>query len=323
MLMFKRRIVLIFAVCSWVSHVMAQGYPDHAVRLIVPFPPAGATDIAARLVAEHLSKVWSQPVVVENRTGASGIIGTEAVARAPADGYTILMGTLATNVMAHLIQPDVPYARDAFDPVTLLTSTPNILLANSAIPAKNLGELIAYAKSNPGKVRYASSGVGLSGHLGVELFAAAAGLSLVHVPYRGSAPSGQAFASGEVELTLALVTQAITAVAMAPGSRPIAIAAAQRSPQFPDTPTFSELGFPNVQVYAINGLMVPKGTPAAIVDKIYRDARATLDVPEIKANMEKLGLDVVGSSPAEFGQLLNDEYARWEPLISANRARFQ
>jgi tripartite-type tricarboxylate transporter receptor subunit TctC len=289
----------------------------------VPFPPAGATDIAARLVAERLSNVWAQPVVVENKTGASGIIGTEAVARAKPDGHTILMGTLATNVMAHLLQSDVPYARDAFEPVTLLTSSPNILLANSNLPAKNLEEMIAFARANPGKVRYASSGIGLSGHLGVELFANAAGLRLVHVPYRGSAPSGQAFAGGEVELTLGLVTQAITAMTMAPGIRALAIAAAKRSPQFSDTPTFAELGYPSVQVYAINGLMVPKGTPASIIDKIKRDARAALDAPEIKSNMTQLGLDVIGSSPAEFGQLLQDEYARWEPLIRANKAQFQ
>ena len=233
------------------------------------------------------------------------------------------MGTLATNVMAHLLQSDVPYARDVFEPVTLLTSTPNILLANGNISAKTLPELIAHAKANPGKVRFASSGVGLSGHLGVELFAEAAGIKLVHVPYRGSAPSGQAFAGGEVELTLALVPQAITAIAMAPNIRPLAIASARRSPQFPDTPTFAELGFPNVQVYAINGLMVPKGTPAVIIDKIYRDSRDILNIAAVKTNMDQLGLDVVGSTPAEFGQLLRDEYARWEPLIRANKSSFQ
>ena len=319
----KKTVLLLCAMVSVTSAAMAQAYPDHAVRLIVPFPPAGATDIAARVMGERLSSVWGQPVIVDNRTGASGIIGTEAVARAKPDGYTILMGTLATNVMAHLLQSDVPYARDAFEPVTLLTSTPNILLANGNISAKTLPELIAHAKANPGKVRFASSGVGLSGHLGVELFAEAAGIKLVHVPYRGSAPSGQAFAGGEVELTLALVPQAITAIAMAPNIRPLAIASARRSPQFPDTPTFAELGFPNVQVYAINGLMVPKGTPAVIIDKIYRDSRDILNIAAVKTNMDQLGLDVVGSTPAEFGQLLRDEYARWEPLIRANKSSFQ
>ncbi len=319
----KKSFLMLFALTSMASSTFAQVYPDHPVRLIVPFPPAGATDIAARLVGEWLSSVWGQPVIVDNRTGASGIIGTEAVARAKPDGYTVLMGTLATNVMAHLLQSDVPYARDAFEPVTLLTSTPNILMANGNISAKTLPELIAYAKANPGKVRYASSGIGLSGHLGVELFAESAGIKLVHVPYRGSAPSGQAFAGGEVELTLALVTQALTAMTMAPNIRPLAIASAHRSPQFPDTPTFAELGFPNVQVYAINGLMVPKGTPAAIIDKIYRDSRDALNIAAVKSNLDQLGLDIVASSPAEFGQLLRDEYARWEPLIRANKSNFQ
>jgi tripartite-type tricarboxylate transporter receptor subunit TctC len=299
----------------------AQEFPTRVVKLIVPFPPAGATDIAARLIAEHLSKVWPYAMVVENRSGASGLIGTEAVARAPADGHTILMGTLATNVMAHLLQSNVPYARDAFEPAILLTSAANILMANSKVPASNLQELIVFAKANPGKVKYGSSGVGLSGHLGVELFAAAAGIKLVHVPYRGSAPSGQAFATGEVELTLGLIPQAMSAMKSAPGIKPIAIGAKERAPQFPDTPTFAELGYPNVLVYAINGLMVPKGTPKPIIDKIHRDALAGLKDPAIKERMEQLGLDVIGASPKEFGELLTDEFARWEPLIRANNIK--
>jgi tripartite-type tricarboxylate transporter receptor subunit TctC len=301
----------------------AQSFPDHPVRLIVPFPPAGATDIAARLIADHLSKAWGQPVIVENRSGASGVIGTEAVARANPDGYTILMGTFATNVMAHLLQANVPYGRDAFEPIILLTSSPNLLLANDTVPGKSLPDLVAYAKANPGKVRYASAGTGLSGHLGVELFAEAAGLKFVHVPYRGSAPSAEAFARGEVELTLALVTQALTTMQVAPGIKALAIAAGKRSPQFPDTPTFAEFGYPKVEVYAINGLMTPKGTPRSIIDKIYRDALDALRKPEIRSKMDKLGLDISGGSPAEFEKLLNDEYDRWEPLIHGNKISLQ
>ena len=227
---------------------LAQGFPDRAVKIIVPFPPGGATDIAARLVGERLSVTWGQPVVVENRSGASGSIGTDAVARAKADGYTILVGTFATNVMAHLLQAKVPYSRDAFDPVILLTSSPNILMTNQKLQLKSLDELVAHAKANPDKISYSSSGTGLSGHLGVELFADRAGLKLVYVPYRGSAPSGQALVQGEVDLSLALVAQAISIIEAKPEIRPLAIAAAQRSAQFPNVPTFAELGYPSVQV---------------------------------------------------------------------------
>ena len=298
---------------------LAQGFPDRAVKIIVPFPPGGATDIAARLVGERLSVTWGQPVVVENRSGASGSIGTDAVARAKADGYTILVGTFATNVMAHLLQAKVPYSRDAFDPVILLTSSPNILMTNQKLQLKSLDELVAHAKANPDKISYSSSGTGLSGHLGVELFADRAGLKLVHVPYRGSAPSGQALVQGEVDLSLALVAQAISIIEAKPEIRPLAIAAAQRSAQFPNVPTFAELGYPSVQVYAINGLMVPKGTPQPIIEKIYKDTLDILQDPKMREKMQLLGLDVAAASPQEFGKLLEDEFARWEPLIRSNK----
>ena len=298
---------------------LAQGFPDRAVKIIVPFPPGGATDIAARLVGERLSVTWGQPVVVENRSGASGSIGTDAVARAKADGYTILVGTFATNVMAHLLQAKVPYSRDAFDPVILLTSSPNILMTNQKLQLKSLDELVAHAKANPDKISYSSSGTGLSGHLGVELFADRAGLKLVHVPYLGSAPSGQALVQGEVDLSLALVAQAISIIEAKPEIRPLAIAAAQRSAQFPNVPTFAELGYPSVQVYAINGLMVPKGTPQPIIEKIYKDTLDILQDPKMREKMQLLGLDVAAASPQEFGKLLEDEFARWEPLIRSNK----
>lgn len=297
------------------STAMGQNYPNNNVRLIVPFPPAGATDITARLVANQLSKQWGQTVIVENRTGASGVIGSEAVARAPADGYTLLLGTLAGNVMTHLLRDKVPYGRDAFIPITVLGQTPNVLLASSALPVKTLKELIDYAKAHPGKVRYGSAGIGLSGHLGVALFAEEAKIDLIHVPYRGSAPSVEAFSRGEVELTLALVPEAANSMKSTPGVTPIAIAAAKRSDKFPDTPTFAELGYPNIQVYALSGLMVPKGTPQPIVEKIHKDTVIALKDPAVVERMNSLGIDPVGSTPAEFDKLLNDEFARWEPLI--------
>ena len=293
---------------------IGQSYPVKPVRVVVPFPPAGATDIVARIAADHLSKAWGQSVVVENRSGASGMLGTEVVAKAAPDGYSILLGTLATNIMAYLLYDKVPYAQDAFAPVILLTTTPNMLLANSNIPVATLPELIAYAKSRPGKVSYASSGIGLSGHVGTELFAQAAGIQLLHIPYRGSAPSGQAFAAGQVDLVLSLVPESLNAMQTA-GVKPIAVAAAKRSRQFPNVPTFVELGYENVQVYALNGLMVPTGTPRDIVDKINRDANASLKTAANRERIDKLGLDPVGGTPEEFGEHMRRERERWGPVI--------
>jgi tripartite-type tricarboxylate transporter receptor subunit TctC len=311
---FLKLAALLLAFASLPHPALAQAYPSKAVRVIVPFPPAGATDIAARIVSEALSRAWSQPVVVENRSGASGMLGSEVVAKAAPDGYTILLGTLATNVMAYFLYEKVPYSPDAFAPVILLSTTPNMLLANSNVPGSTLKELVAYAKANPGKLRYASSGIGLSSHVGTELFAQAAGIQLVHVPYRGSAPAGQAFAAGQVDLNLSLVTEALNAMHTS-GVKPIAIAASKRARQFPDVPTFPELGYENVQVYALNGLVVPTGTPRPVIDRIGRDANAALKSPDLREKFDKLGLDPVGGTPEEFGEVLKRERDRWGPVV--------
>jgi tripartite-type tricarboxylate transporter receptor subunit TctC len=318
---FMKSAALMFALVCLPQLALAQAYPSKAVRVVVPFPPAGATDIAARIVSEQLSRAWGQPVVVENRSGASGMLGTDVVAKAAPDGYTILLGTLATNVMAYfLYEKKVPYTQDAFAPVVLLATTPNMLLSNSNIPASTLPELVTYAKANPGKVRYASSGIGLSSHVGTELFAQAAGIQLLHVPYRGSAPAGQAFAAGQVDLNLSLVTEALNATQTA-GVKPLAIAASKRAKQFPNVPTFPELGYENVQVYALNGLMVPAGTPRDIIDRINRDANAALKAPSTRERFDKLGLDPVGGSPEEFGDWLRREFDRWGPVVKKANIR--
>ena len=306
--------MLVMALTYLPQQAMAQAYPSKPVRVVVPFPPAGATDLAARIVSDQLSKAWNQPVVVENRTGASGMLGTEVVAKSAPDGYSILLGTLATNVMAYFLYDKVPYTHEAFAPVVLLTTTPNMLLANSNVPASTLPELVAYAKANPGKLRYASSGIGLSSHVGTELFAQAAGIQLLHVPYRGSAPAGQAFASGQVDLNLSLVTESLNATRTA-GVKPIAIAASKRAKEFPNVPTFPELGYDNVQVYALNGLMVPSGSPREAIERINRDSNAALKVPAVRERFDKLGLDPVGGSPEDFSDLLRRERDRWGPVV--------
>ncbi len=298
----------------------AQTYPVRPVRLVVPFPPGGTTDIVARLVADQLSKNWERSVVVDNRSGASGLIGSEVVAKSAPDGYTMLMGTLVTNVIGHYLFAKMPYGQDAFAPVTLLATTPNILLANSSLPVSNLGELVAFAKKTRGKVSYSSAGVGLSSHLGMELFALAAGVELLHVPYRGSAPAHQAFVAGQVNLTLDLVPNAVGSV-KAGESKPLAVAAARRAAQFPNVPTFAELGYKSVEAYAWNGLMVPAGTPRPVIDRIQRDAVAALRVPELRERFASLGVDAIGGTPEDFAQVIRQEHERWGPVIKRANIR--
>lgn len=319
MRLLKSLSLILALLCPWHS-AMAQTYPNRPVRLVVTFPAGGPTDIVARLVADQLTKTWGQTVVVDNRSGASGRIGAEFAAKSAADGYTMLMGTLVTNVMAHLLFSKVPYAADAFAPVTLLTTTSNILLANVSIPVATLPELVAHAKAHPGKVSYSSAGVGLSGHLGMELFASAAGLELLHVPFRGSAPATQAFAAEQVNLTLELVPSAVTAVQKS-GIKPLAVASAARVRQFPNVPTFAELGYKNVEAYTWNGLMVPAGTPREIIDGIQRGANAALNTPAVRERINSLGIDSIGSTPEEFAELIRRERERWGPIIKRANIR--
>lgn len=319
MRLLKSLLLVVALVC--LSHsALAQTYPNRPVRLVVSFPAGGPTDIVARLVADQLSKTWGQTVFVDNRSGASGMIGAEFAAKSAPDGYTIFMGTLVTNVMSHLLFSKVPFAQDAFAPVTLLTTTSNMLLVNASIPVATLPELIAYAKANPGKVTYSSAGVGLSGHLGMVLFASAAGLDLLHVPFRGSAPATQAFQAGQVNLTLELVPSAVTAVQKA-GVKPLAVASAKRVRQFPNVPTFAELGYKNVEAYTWNGLMVPAGTPGEVIDRIQQAAIAALNAPAVRDRINSLGLDPIGGTPGDFADLIRRERERWAPVIKRANVR--
>ena len=315
-----KSVLLVLALACLAPPATAQTYPNRAIRLVVPFPAGGPTDIVARLVADQLARTWSQPVIVDNRSGASGMIGTESVAKSAADGHTILMGTLVTNVMSHLLFSKVPFSPDAFAPVTLLTTTPNILLVNASIPVVSLAELVAYAKANPGKLSYSSAGVGLSSHLGMVLFTSAAGLDFLHVPFRGSAPSTQAFAAQQVNITLELVPSAVTAVQNA-GVKPLAVAAAARVRQFPNVPTFVELGYRNVEAYSWNGLMAPAGTPREIVGAIQRAANAALNAPAVRERIDSLGIDAIGGTPEEFAELIRVERERWGPVIKRANIR--
>ena len=250
-----------------------QDWPAKPITVVVPYPPGGPTDIVARVVAQGLGDELKQTIIIDNRSGAGGNIGADMVAKAAPDGYTLLLATTAHAINMSLFKNLNYDTRKSFAPVSLLTSGPLVIVTRPDLPASNVRELIELAKSTPGKLTFASSGNGQSTHLAAELFGAMAGVRMVHVPYRGSAPAGQAFAAGQVELNLSLVTESLNAM-KTPGVKPIAMAAAKRAREFPNVPTFPELGYENVQVYALNGLMVPTGTPRDIINSISREANA-------------------------------------------------
>ncbi|HEX4927962.1 MAG TPA: tripartite tricarboxylate transporter substrate binding protein [Burkholderiales bacterium] len=291
--------LFLFLFCA--AGAAAQGWPAKPVRIVVAYPPGGGIDVMARQIAEKLSASWSQPVVVENKPGANTILAADAVAKAPADGYTVLMTTDATFSINPHLYAKLPYdAKRDFVPVTMLVLLQQMLVANPKLPANTLAELIDYAKKNPGKVNYASYGSGSQPHLAGEMLKYKAGIDLVHVPYKGISLAVPAVIAGEVQLTFAGIA---TSMGPLKGGRikALAIGGAQRSPLLPDVPTFTELGFPEVETHAWFGLFVPAGSPAEAVERIYRDTTKILAEPEFREKqLVGKGYEVVGSSPQAF-----------------------
>jgi tripartite-type tricarboxylate transporter receptor subunit TctC len=286
----------------------AQAWPVKPVRLIVAYPPGGGIDVIGRQIAEKLTGMWAQPVVVENKPGANTILATEAVAKSPADGYTLLLTTDATfSINPHL------YAKLPFDtqrdfiPVTMLVLLQQLLVANPSLPANTLQELIALAKAKPGTINYASYGSGSQPHLSGEMLKYKAGIDLVHVPYKGISLAVPAVMAGEVQLTFAGIATSMPQL-KAGRIKPIAIGGPKRSPLLPEVPTFTELGYPEVETHAWFGLFLPAGSPPNAVARIHTDVKRVLEEPEFRQKqlIEK-GYDVVGSSPDEFAAYIRKD----------------
>src|SRR5881394_4015785 len=292
----------------------AQAWPDKPVRIVVAYPPGGGIDVMARQIAEKLAASWGQTVLVENRPGANTIIAADAVAKAPADGYTMLMTTDATFSINPHLYARLPYnAERDFVPVTMLVLLQQLLVAHPSLRADTLPELIKLAKTNPGGIRYASYGSGSQPHLSGEMLKYKAGIDLLHVPYKGISLAVPAVIAGEVELTFAGIA---TSMGPLKGGRikAIAIGGTERSPLLPDVPTFTELGYPEVETHAWFGLFLPAGSPREAVARIYQDAKRVLDDPEFRQKqLIDKGYDVVGSSPEAFEAFLKAD--------SASRAR--
>jgi tripartite-type tricarboxylate transporter receptor subunit TctC len=291
----------------------AQSYPTRPVRLIVPFTPGGTTDIVARLLGQWLSERLGQQLIIENRPGAGGNIGTEAVVRAPADGYTLLLLGLPAVVNASLYDNlSFNFSRD-IAPLAGIMRVPNVMEVNPSFPARTVLEFIAYAKANPGMINMASVGNGTSPHIFGELFKAMTGIDMVHVPYRGGAPALTDLLGGQVQVMFDNVTNSIEYI-RAGRLRPLAVTAASRSQALPDIPTIGEF-VPGYEASAWFGVGAPKSTPAPIIDKLNQEINAALADPKVKARLADLGSVPMPMTPIEFGRFIADETEKWGKVV--------
>jgi tripartite-type tricarboxylate transporter receptor subunit TctC len=315
-------IVVVAAALALAGFARADDYPSRPIRVIVPFSPGGAVDGPMRLIAQELGKRLGQPVVVENKPGAGATIGSDVVAKSPPDGYTLLLAS-QTNAISATLYSKLPFDPVAdFTPITLIGREPGVVVVNPSVPAKTLQAFIAYVKANPGKVDYASSGNGSGQHLFAALLASKTGMKMNHVPYRGS---GQA----TTDLLSGVVAMAIPGTAGMVGHirdgklRALAVTGAHRSPKLPDVPTVIESGVPGYEAYVWMGLLAPKGTPPAIVDRLNRDVVAVLGEDDVKAYMANAGIEIVGSSSAEFGRFFRAERDQWAKVIKDTGAHIE
>ncbi len=301
------------------THV--QAFPTKQVKILVPQAPGGASDALSRIIAMKLSERWGQPVVVENRAGAGGNIGTAEVAKAPADGHTLLLGYIGTHVINPHLYKDLPWhpTRD-FTPVATLAAVPFVVVVNSNVPAKNTQELIALARREEGKLTFASAGNGSVNHLLGELFKNAAGVKMTHVPYKGAAPALSDTIAGQVQVSF---TSLPSAVGHIKGGRlrGIALTSAQRSESMPDIPTLAESGLPGFDVNPWFGLLVPAGTPDAVVSQLNRDINEALQSPDVRKRFSDQGAVPLAMTPAQFAAQLKGDLEKWEKVVRDSGAK--
>jgi tripartite-type tricarboxylate transporter receptor subunit TctC len=315
--------VLLASFAVVVPAALAQTYPSKPLRLIVPFSAGGSSDVLARGVAKQLGEQVGEPVVVENRAGAGGMIALEFVAKAPADGYTLLFGTIGTNGIGPAL-----YKNLAFDPVkdlapvSSLHTLPNVLLVNAAVPARTVAELIALAKARPGQLTFASAGSGSASHLSGVLLKSAAGIDLLHVPYKGGGTAMPDVLSGQVSMMIETATGALSAIRSGK-VRALAVTTAQRWSALPEVPTMIEAGVPGFEITSWTGLFVPAATPGAIVARLNRELVKAARDPAYAKQMTALGVEAISSTPQELGAFVESEVAKWGRAIRESGARVE
>jgi tripartite-type tricarboxylate transporter receptor subunit TctC len=299
----------------------SQLYPSKPIRFVVPYPAGGPLDTVARLLGQKVSESTRQPVIVDNKPGAGGNIGADAVAKAPPDGYTILMGAVATHAINPTLYASMPYdaIRD-FAPVTQVASTSNVLVVNPAVPASSVREFIAYAKANPGKLNFGSGSTGSAGHLAGELFKTMAGVDMIHVSYKGAAPAMTDLIGGQIQLMFDNLASSLAQV-RAGKVRALAVTTAKRSVLAPDLPTIAESGLPGFDISTWFGIFVPAGTPRDVIERLHAEFAKALAMPDIREKMLTLGAEPVASRPEEFAAYIHAEADKYARVIKASGAK--
>jgi tripartite-type tricarboxylate transporter receptor subunit TctC len=315
-----RRCLLAVAATSLALPALAQGYPNKPIKLVVGYAAGGATDVIARLVGQKMGDSMGQPVVIDNRAGANSNLGAEVVARAPADGYSVYVFTIANTINATLYDKLSYDPQKDFDPVGLIAKVPNILVVNNDLPVKTLAEYVAFAKAQPQGITFASSGSGSSIHLSAEMFKMVAKLNMLHIPYRGSAPAVTDLIGGQVQ---SMFDNAPSALPHIQGGRlrAVAITSLQRSPLLPDVPTVAESGYAGFDVQSWFGLAVPHGTPKPVVDKLNAELNKALALPEVKKRLAEMGASPAGGTATDMRGFIGSEVKRWQAVVKASGAK--
>jgi tripartite-type tricarboxylate transporter receptor subunit TctC len=307
----------VFAATALNVAAAADDYPSRPIRMIVPYPPGGPTDIMGRTTAEVLTKRLSQNVVVDNRGGAATVIGAEMAARSPADGYTVLVSSETTFAVTPALKEKLPYdPQKDFAPISMLTTQPYVLAVGLSLPVNSVSQLVALAKASPGKLTYGSAGQGSANHLAGEMFAHAAGIKVIHVPYKGNGPAIVDIAGGQIAYMLGSISS-LAPHAATKKLKLVAIASNKRSATVPDIPTFSESGLPGFQVSGWNCIVAPRGTPASIVKRLNAEVVAGFNQPDIQERLRKQSIDSAVGTPEQLAQFMQSELARYRKIIKA------
>jgi tripartite-type tricarboxylate transporter receptor subunit TctC len=312
--------ILLAALALLAFTAQAQTYPSRPVTIIVPYAAGGSLDAVTRILAKSLTTRLGQTVLVENRAGAGSNIGAAYVAKSPADGYTLFLASPATAINVSLYSQLTYDPEKDLTPVSLITAVPSVLIVPANSPFKSVAELVAFAKQNPGKLNYSSGGAGSSEHLGSEMFKFYCGVDVTHIPYKGGAPAMTDLMAGQVSMMFSNRIGALPHI-RAGKLRALGVADSVRSPQLPDVPTFAEVGYPNLKVLVWSGIMAPAGTPPAVVNRLNAVITEAMQAPDMKAQMDEMGVTIAGGSPAQFGDFLKREIALWRPIVKQSGAR--